>query len=295
MFTPPLLNKLPLKCRCSVNKIKYKPSLLALNFLEVYLSTYFFDKKPTVLTDHHIIGSNPIINLMIIYFIGMEAKKTSHNTTITLSIPSNNDYWNYSLVNDIELFKNISLILDEQINSYNEFLKFVTRKIPLNNIKILYQYSDIKWSRYDHYIDEFLFSFSGESNIFDKEKHIATSAFIIEENKIKNDLNSLMIEHFDKFDIIEKINNETTKELKVFSPFVHLSSFPDGWLNIATYQDNEKDNSIILSHHYSKMKSSYGSANKININPSEMRELSLEQIMETKNLFYLNLQSKIMQ
>lgn len=288
LFQAPLLNKLSLKYRCSVNKLKYKPSLFLFNWLHIYLTTYFVDKKPTILCDHHIVGNNIIANLLLLYFIGEETKLKNQNVSIVLTIPSNNDYWKYSLIQNPILYETISEIVQENIPNFQTFLNFVTRKIPLNKTRILYQHQTPEWSRYDHYIKEYLFSFNFSENAeYNPDKNQSVSDIILAENDILKTLEKDIFTHLNKFGLLELIDiDKKYKSLKIFSKKTHLTSFPDGWLSMETFQD-ERDKSIIkFSHSFSQLSASYLTANEITSEPSMMEKLSIEQLKEIPQIYH---------
>lgn len=290
-FTYDLLYRLPIRYRCAVNRIAYKPQLFFVNFIQVFLIKYIYDRNPTILCDHHIVGNNPFINMLLIYYIGLDALQKEDKINITITIPNQNDYWAYSLVNSTEIYETLSIILEEKIESFSQFLKFITRKIPMNKINIYYNRTSVEWSRYDQHIQEFLFSTIDSNNIQTYINNEDLSPIIIEENKIRKELLEKSIEHLERFDIMHAIeNNKPQNGFKIFSPTCHISSFPQGWMAINTYQETEEDtNTITLDHNFKRIHASYGSANSISSNYYKMKENSIQHLFDISKIFQKNI------
>lgn len=289
-FNVPLLNKLPLKYRCSMNRLKYTPNRFLFNFLHVYLTTHFVDKKPTITCDHHIIGDNPIANLLLLYFIAEDTKKSNNNKVIVISSPKHYDYWQYSSIQNPKLYETISEIVGEEILNFQSFLEFISRKTPLTQTKIFYQENTPEWSRYDHFIKEYLFSFSSknlqENQDYTTQTENPISEIIVAENNIRKTLKQEIHTYLHKFGLLADIKNEhEDKSLKIFSKYVYLTSLPQGWLEIETIKDSRNENIVKFLHNFRERNSSYMTANEVSSNIKIMESLSLEQLKEIPHIY----------
>lgn len=260
-FKPIPVYKQPFKWRQSITtcyqELNWK-SILRYPFLK-YGSDYAFNDS--FLFDKLIIGSNPFLNLLLLYKISCQYK--NKNITIGILNLKDSDFWPYHqlLLPDVTIEICNILKLNIITNDIYNLINAIIKKIKNNNINIVFINNNnliINYYKNDLKYNANVFHLNSIDRTAELHSNKLISVIRAEENiksKINDYITPLVKNNFNSIDLTINKN----KSFILLTKDVILSSLPFGWLNVKTI--NNHLNTEFL-HCYSKY--SFGSAKNVN-------------------------------
>ncbi len=197
--------------------------------------------QPVFQVDHLIVGSNMLLNLVLLYKIS--EKNLNNPTNIGIYSPKELDYWAYDIIVDNEIFKKIqSNTQFKDCEKIEELIELMVNSIKKTKIKVflLDERFRINYVEYDNNNNKSFFWFDNEkNNVVKNEK------FIEENNKIKLFTNETIINFLEKgvffnkviwnfknnFQKYKEVNSEKKYALAI-AEYVYITSLPQGWLSL---------------------------------------------------------------
>jgi len=238
----------------------------------IYL-LYKHKKKPSLLLDHFIVGSNPIINLILL------SKLSTHNNKKTLKIgihmPIECDYWSYELIENPIIFNLLERITGIKSDNITDFINLFFIQLSKRNIELFLidNESSISFIKKDDFINGWILHL-----ITKEDTRPTVSDFIEKQNIIKEKIiNSFMSLIFSHTNIkkVEWVNKSYQNYPVILTKNISVSSLPQGWVDSKV--NSTKDISYftnILSDY------SYGSAKFIVTNPALFSNFCLNQLKD---------------
>ena len=281
---------LPLVYRQFISKNKSRGISISSLFLEakrVFSFNYKSPNKnqPAFIFDYLIVGSNMILNLLIINTL-IKEKKINKKINVGLFLPKELDYWSYELIkenfflNQLEKFfnlndptsiENVVEKLIEEFNNNNLNLFFLDERFRINYVE------------YDNYTKSAYFWFDNKKNNIAKNEQD-----IEDKNKIKNFVNKKIINMLKKQSISNKLiwdfdnpfarknDGEKNNNALAIAKNVHISSLPQGWLSL--------ESNVVLDKVLFTSKENYnlyGTAKVIYLNRESMSKNYFEDLIDT--------------
>ncbi len=182
-----------------------------------------------------------IINLIILNSI-LDNIKNTNVANIGVFLPKELDYWSYDLLNEssfLEEFKKIPYLTNKK--NIDEILKELIERLNSKKMNIIFldERFRINYVEYDNFTKTSFFWFDNKkNNIVKNEANIETN------NEIKNFMNKEVLKVFEKNENTYKLiwdfhstyikdsNYETNNCALSISKNTHISSLPQGWLNL---------------------------------------------------------------
>ncbi len=240
------ISLLPWVYRQFISKRKYRGLTLLACLLEMRQLLTFYKhapnrNQPFYMFDHLIVGSNMIINLIILNSI-LDNIKNTNVANIGVFLPKELDYWSYDLLNEssfLEEFKKIPYLTNKK--NIDEILKELIERLNSKKMNIIFldERFRINYVEYDNFTKTSFFWFDNKkNNIVKNEANIETN------NEIKNFMNKEVLKVFEKNENTYKLiwdfhstyikdsNYETNNCALSISKNTHISSLPQGWLNL---------------------------------------------------------------
>ncbi len=273
------ITKQPFVWKQFISKNKYRgyhPLSLLLNAFKWMVRDHNFPKKysPSFLFDHLVIGSNPIITLLLINEV---IKNNKTNIKIGLYFPEEKDYWKYDLIKEKDFFKVISKKLNSKIESIDDFVNYFS---IMNNVELILIESryKIEYVENDDFTKGSLIYFSKEEN-----NNIQVNDFIEYQNEVKRFIQEKTIKNLLDKNLMKKLIWKKTSKLEdksfycpiVLAKNVYLSSLPQGWLSM----NNEISKENIVKYNHVFKNNSFGTARAICSNFELLKEHCLEDIL----------------
>ncbi len=241
---------------------------------------YRFSRKysPSFVFDNLIIGSNPIINILLAFKILQNAKSNNEPINIGFFLPKEQDYWGYDLLFQEDLYKELSSLLNEKVTKIEEAIDILISKITEKNVNLILLDSRYRIDYIEH--DDF----TGASFLFfsnQKNKLPEVSEFIAYQNDIKKILQIRIHNRLYENKSLKKLiwqRIAPSSEKGFFAPIaiakkIYLSSLPQGWM---TMDYKVEENKVIYQHDYNGI--SYGTAKSICSKVELYKQHSLEDI-----------------
>lgn len=238
---------------------------------------FIYKKNPSYFVDYLIIGSNPILNSILIKKI--TEKNLSKKIKIGLFYTEQPDYWGYEIVNENSFFETINntKLLINNIKDMESYFEEITKNIDSLKFEIILLNEKnvfINFHQYDKYVNGFIF------HLFKKDKiKLELDNIIIVQNDIKNMLMKNYLLFLEKKNLIKQIlwsDRRIDNTPFILSKKVFLTSLPQGWVSCLS-MENEYDKNIVEYNH-SLIKNSYGTAKNIMSKKSNLSAFSLENI-----------------
>lgn len=239
---------------------------------------YRFARKysPSFCIDHLIVGSNPIINILLA--LNILKKNVAPNTSIGFFLPKEQDYWFYGLMFQEDFYKNLSSKLGKNISKIEELIDLLIDKVKEKkaNLIILDSRYRIDYLEHDDFTNASFLFFSNEKN-----KLPEVSEFIAYQNDIKKILQVRINKRLYENKVLKKLiwkQIAPKKEKKFFAPILiakkmYLSSLPQGWMTMDYKIEGDK---VFYDHHYQDI--SFGTAKSICSKVELYKEHSLGDI-----------------
>lgn len=282
-------NKLPYQYRMALMNMpfNFRKQFHPMGLL--YRLTSFFEYKnvQTLCCNYHIIGNNPIMELLFIYFLSQNINQ-KENISVLFSHNSQLDYWMYSEIQNPVFFEKLSEVLETKITNIYEFINVVIRKIPQNNLTIYYHENGLfpHYYRYDSYIKKMILVF----HPFEKKQHghnkdNETSEIVIIDNEVKDKIRIKMNEYIDALGIAKEIKNLYPQEpVKVLSDHTLLTSLPQGWIDSKTFHHQDLlSQEMCFLNFFSENEQAIASAYHISSSLKEAKQLAHQDLYLAKN------------
>ncbi len=201
--------------------------------------------QPVSIFDSLIVGSNMLLNLLILEKITKNIGKKEINVGIYL--PKELDYWSYNIIGTEELLTKLKNIEDfSNCVKIEDVFDVIIRKLKGRNFNLLLlddRYR-INYVEYDNNTQCSFFWFDNQKN-----KIVKNEYFIEQNNKIKNFINDKIIKMFTNSLDLSKLswnfkktfqkNEEEQNVALAISKATYLSSLPQGWMTLNN--DVQKD------------------------------------------------------
>ncbi len=252
-----------------------------------YNYRFFRKYSPSFVVDHLIVGSNPIINLLLAFKI-LE-KSDDKNIIIGFFLPKEQDYWAYDIIFQEDFFKEISTLLNKNISKIEELVDTLIDKVKEKNANLVLLDSRyrIDYVENDNYTNASFLFFSNQKN-----KLPEVSDFISYQNDIKKILQVRIHNRLYDSKILKKLvwkRIAPSSEKRFFTPIaiakkMYLSSLPQGWM---TMDYKVVNNQVVYDHIYRDV--AYGTAKVICAKVESYKEQSLldlkHVLLESNNDF----------
>ncbi len=217
--------------------------------------------------DHLIIGHNPIINLMLVLKI---LENAHHHEKITILETDQNDFWYYSVFEDISMQQEVSEIFNIKTTEghiYEDIIQSQLYEIHIllkkKNIQLNYLQENrlLIESYFQHKeLKLYILKLNKRKNMkhdvdknFEYQNHIRLN--------IKNYFKKSWIEYYKKNNLFILQKTVNNRHNFILSKEIYLSSLPQGWLSCENEQKNKK---ITFKHPFSS--NSFGTARNIILN-----------------------------
>ena len=273
MSSQPLLWK---QASINFNKRGWNISSIVVFFIPIKNLFELMD-NPSIMVDYLVIGSNPILNILILEEISKKCYEKHEHKSVAVFCPNQPDYWNYELINDDTFWREISKKRNKNIKNIKELFQDICFNLQKEYLEILLVKEDnmfVKYAQYDKYVDGWVFHLFEKD---EKENKLKLDPYIEMQNDIKSIIKEEFLKNMFKFKLIKKIKWENLTEKNypvILTKKVHLTSLPQGWIN-SSFNSNE--DLIIFKNDLSLC--SYGSAVHIMTNKQKLKEISKEDIV----------------
>lgn len=255
-------------------------------FLYFFKKYYFkYKNKPSILLDTLIVGSNPILNALLLEKIIYQSE-SKEKIKIGIMVNEQPDYWGYEIVNDSLFFFTINKNRKE-VSTVEEFYKDIFEKISNEKVEIFFineSETFINYVAYDEFVNGWII------HLFKKEKpDLDLHDNTILQNDIKSLLSVKLSETLDKFGLLKKIywkNRSKENEPVILSKKIFLTSLPQGWLSCEHLGTNEDKDLVLFKHEL--ISHSFGTAKRIMSNEVKMKKFALKDIANLQNNKNLN-------
>jgi hypothetical protein len=244
-------------------------------FYPIHSFLYILNNNPSLLVDELIMGSNPILSLLLLHKLSKECVKIEEYKKVGLFFINQSDYWAYDIIKNKDFFDTVyenygikSSNIEELINNIldgisREYLDIYI--INDNDLRISYHIKD-------NYTKGWIFHLLNKTDIEATE----VNGFIKIQNDIKDIVQSELLRTLYKDKIAKKVKWENSNKKHypiIMSKNIKVTSLPQGWINTAS---EEKDGVIYFQNNL--IEYCYGSAVSIATIPELLRKKSLEEI-----------------
>lgn len=244
-------------------------------FYPIHSFLYKLNKNPSLLVDELIIGSNPIVNLLLLYRLSQECIKNDEHKKVALFFINQIDYWSYNIIQDEVFFDEIYKNYRIKAKNIEELINKILDSISREHLDI-YIIDEPELRINYHIKDEYT-----QGWIFHLFNNVDSQLNEIEQfTKIQNDIKTMIKTEFlhilYKDKMAKKVKWEnvgTDKNPILMSKNIKITSLPQGWINTIS---EEKEDVIYFSNSISQY--SYGSAVSIATIPEILKNNSLQQI-----------------
>lgn len=244
-------------------------------FYPVHSLLYKLSNNPSLLVDELIIGSNPILNLLLLHKISKECVKSQEYKKVGIFFINQIDYWAYDTIQTKEFFDAIYQNYGIKASNTEELINKILDSISRDYLDI-YVINDtdlrINYHIKDEYTNGWIFHLLNKTDAEANE----VDGFIKVQNDIKNVVQSELLRSLYKDKVAKKLKWENTSVKNypiLMSKNIKVTSLPQGWINTTS---EEANNIVYFSSSISEY--SYGSAVSIASLPDILRKNSLEQL-----------------
>lgn len=253
---------------------------------------YRFKKHESFLCDVLIIGSNPILNTLLLKKLAQLSQDKQTKLKVGILKVSDADYWAYHQFKKPAFLGLLSEHFKFDIPDINSFMKEIVSSANWNYIEPVFMNNDdlnIQYLKKDIYTNGFICHLVKKDNkkheLFSHQLPVVNT----QENRLKEKLwYNFAKEFFTSVDSYREIQwskpvHQTQDNLEkshiLLCRNVFLSSLPNDWLNIKTDRNEEY---TFFKHDF--IKESVGSAFKIANNFTQLEAQVLEDIKFVENL-----------
>ncbi len=241
--------------------------------------------------DHLLIGSNGLLNLLLLKKINDLAIKENKVFSVGIFEPKEKDYWYYEIVNKNEEIADsfcfqLGINKQKRIN-IPKLIKDVGDKNIFSNIKIIYidnRYK-IDYLEHDEYTNNWFLYFNNK-----KLTVPGVGEFIEFQNEVKDNLNNEIKVNLFKNDMAKQLvwfrkkSNADKKEFNspiLISKNLMLSSLPQGWCEL---EHQIQENGCVKYKNKYEIRS-FGTANSICSNGENFKQHTIKDIEDFNMLF----------
>lgn len=257
---------------------------------------YKFKNHESFLCDVLIIGSNPILSILLLKKLAQQAQATKKKIKIGILKVSDADYWAYHEFQKPDFLENLSKYFNFEVNDGKDFITKIVKNTNWSYIEpILMDIENlsVQYIKKDNYVNGFvghLVKKEIDNLLFSNQLPTVNN----QENKLKSKLwinfSQLFLDFVPSYKQVqwqEPIYNTEDKKEKshiLLAKKIFLSSLPFGWLDIKT---EAKDMYTFFNHDFSQQ--SVGSAVKIANNFHMLEIQAMEDIKKIENSYLCNL------
>ncbi len=274
----------------------YNPLSFCVMLWKILTERFWGTKKDNTsyMLDHLLIGSNGLVNLLLLKKINDLAVKENKKFSVGIFEPKEKDYWYYELVNKDEKIADsfcVQLGIDKQKRiNFGRLIQDIKDKNIFSNIKIVYVDNRYKidYLEYDEYTNNWFLYFNNKKLTVPE-----VSEFIEFQNQIKDNLNNEIKINLFKNDMAKQLvwfrkkGNVGRKEFNspiLISKNLILSSLPQGWCELN--HEIQQDGSVKYKNKYNIK--SFGTANSICSNGELFKKHTMRDVEEFDVLFENN-------
>lgn len=244
-------------------------------FYPVHSMLYILKDNPSLLVDEFIMGSNPVLSLLLLNKISKECVKKQESKKVAIFFVNQPDYWAYDIVQDKlffdEIYKNYAI----RASSIEELISKILDNISREFLEIyIINDDDLRISYYtkDDYVNGWIFNFLTKQ----KQDTNEVDGYIKVQNEIRVMVYSELLKELGKNKLAKKIKWDKMDAKNypiVMTKNLKITSLPQGWISM---QSEEKDNCVYFKSEASDC--SFGSAISIATLPEKLRENSINQL-----------------
>lgn len=245
-------------------------------FYPIHSLLYKLNNNPSLLVDELIMGSNPILNLLLLHKLSKECVKFEEYKKVGIFFINQSDYWAYDIIKNKEFFDSIHENYGIKASSIEELINNILDGISREYLDVyIINDNDLRISYHikDEYTQGWIFHLLNKTD----NEHTEVDGFTKIQNDIKNIVQSELLRTLYKDKIAKKIKwvNSNSKDYPILmSKNINITSLPQGWINISS---EEKDSVIYFKSNL--IDYCYGSAISIATIPEMLRKSSLKQII----------------
>ena len=249
-----------------------------------------FDKNlHAFLCDYHIVGNNPIMEMIFLFFISEHINKSPQHQPVKILFSFNQqlDYWSYSEIDNPLFFQNLSELFKEKVKNIYEVINLVIRRIPHDKLHVYYHEKPLypSYYRHDSFLNETMISFYPHLERSSHEANEVSEVILLDNhvrdnirNKIQKYVNSLGFSH-------EIKNNFENAQLNVFSPHTVLTSLPQGWLeNKPFHHHNLLEFEMCFANSFTEKGLAVASASHLSSNIKEAQMIAHQDLFHAKKI-----------
>jgi spore coat polysaccharide biosynthesis protein SpsF (cytidylyltransferase family) len=244
-------------------------------FYPIHSWLYKLNNNPSLLVDELIMGSNPLINLLLLEKISRECVRKQEYKKVGIVFMNQPDYWAYDIVQDKSFLDAVykkyaikgkdieDLIFKILDNISREFLDIYVINDP--GLRINY------YNKND-YVNGWIFHFLTKTEQISDE----IEGYIKVQNDIRMMIYSELMKEMNKSNFAKKVkwlNSDEKNYPIIMTKGLKITSLPQGWIKMESKEDNG-----CISFDSELSKHSYGSAVCIPTLPEKLRENSLKQL-----------------
>lgn len=244
-------------------------------FYPIHSMLYKLSNNPSLLVDELIMGSNPLLNLLLLHKLSKECIKFEQYKKVGIFFIQQVDYWAYDVIQQKEFFNEIYKIYGIRASNIEELIQKTLDGISREHLDIYIINGDdlrINYHIKDGYTNGWIF------HLFNKKEQNTNepSEFIKVQNKIKEMIQAELLRLVYKDGVGKKVKWHKSSDENypiIMSSNLNITSLPQGWIDITSEERDE-----VVYFNSSVTDFCYGSAKSIATIPETLRKHSLEQL-----------------